>query len=52
LGKIFEEFGGGGHQRVGSVLLNGDQSMRARTIMECLIKEIRKHDTVSTRGIT
>jgi hypothetical protein len=51
LGKMFKEFGGGGHQRVGSVLLDQDQSARARTIMERLIKEIREHDATGIGGV-
>jgi hypothetical protein len=44
LGKIFEKVGGGGHQRVGSVLLNGEQATRAPSLLESLTKEIRERD--------
>lgn len=47
LGKIFEKVGGGGHQRVGSVILTGEQATRAPSLLESLIKEIRARDTAN-----
>jgi hypothetical protein len=42
LGKLFERFGGGGHQRVGAVSLPAEQSHRIPEIVAQVISEIRK----------
>src|SRR5207253_3332273 len=41
LGKIAEKFGGGGHQRVGAILLRDKQPEEARLILEQVLQEIR-----------
>lgn len=47
LGRIFERFGGGGHRRVGALLLPGDRAVEAGQILERLLDEIRKEETVA-----
>jgi hypothetical protein len=47
LGKIFEKFGGGGHQRVGSLLLDGDRISTARAVLDQIVTEIHSQDAVS-----
>jgi len=44
LGKLFERFGGGGHRRVGSVLLRGADAQNAEQVLRRLLDEIRKED--------
>lgn len=44
LGVMFERVGGGGHQRVGSVVLGKERSTEATGILWQLISEIRKQD--------
>ena len=53
LGKMFERdgVGGGGHQRVGSVLLAGDRAEKARSILESLVHEIQQEDAVINDGV-
>jgi hypothetical protein len=46
LGKIFDRFGGGGHQRVGAVNLPAEQSHRIPEIVAQVISEIRKQPAV------
>jgi len=46
LGKIFERFGGGGHQRVGALLLAGDRAAEAGRILQSLLDAIRDADSV------
>ena len=41
LGKIFEEYGGGGHQRVGSVFLANEDSAAGRERLNELLREMR-----------
>ena len=43
LGKILEEFGGGGHQRVGALVLPVEQASQVQPIVDRLISEIRSH---------
>jgi hypothetical protein len=45
LGKIFKEFGGGGHRRVGSVLLSGESAPEAESVLDQILQEIRKEDS-------
>lgn len=47
LGKIFEKFGGGGHQRVGSVMLSGERANEAETVLKQLLHQIRKEDSMT-----
>lgn len=42
LGKIFERFGGGGHERVGSVLI--PEAVDARTALHSIVDQIRSED--------
>jgi len=51
LGKIFEQYGGGGHQRVASVILAGDRSNDAEYIVNDLVSEIEKQETASPSRI-
>jgi hypothetical protein len=41
LGRIFSAYGGGGHQRVGSVLLKSDNSNDAGLVLNSIVEEIR-----------
>jgi nanoRNase/pAp phosphatase (c-di-AMP/oligoRNAs hydrolase) len=41
LGKLFERFGGGGHRRVGSLLLRGADVQKADDVLKRLLNEIR-----------
>ena len=50
LGKLFEKFGGGGHQRVGALLLPGDRAAEAGAILAKLLGEIRTADAVLDRS--
>jgi hypothetical protein len=45
LGKIFEKTGGGGHQRVASVILSGDRTQQATEVLDQLTSQIRKQDS-------
>jgi len=49
LGAIFRRIGGGGHQRVGSVVLNAKDARRAPEILESVISAIRHHDQHRSR---
>jgi hypothetical protein len=42
LGRIAERLGGGGHQRVGSIVLRGRRVGRGASLLSTLISEIRK----------
>jgi hypothetical protein len=42
LGRIFEQFGGGGHQRVASVILSLDQAQRIPQILEDVRRAMRR----------
>ena len=44
LGRTFEGVGGGGHQRVASVILSGDQARQAAAILAHIVGQIRRHD--------
>jgi hypothetical protein len=50
LGKILENFGGGGHERIGSVLIPNDKSDLTQQIVDRLLTEIRSHSP--TESIT
>jgi hypothetical protein len=41
LGKIAEKFGGGGHRRIGSISLRGDQVVSAPTVLAKFLEEMR-----------
>jgi hypothetical protein len=45
LGKVFERFGGGGHRRVGSLLLRGSDAAEPERIIKQLLREIRKEES-------
>jgi hypothetical protein len=51
LGKVFERFGGGGHRRVGSLLLRGSAASDAQSVMKRLLREIRKEESMSKKGV-
>jgi hypothetical protein len=44
LGKTFESVGGGGHQRVASVILSHDQVQGAAPILAHIVRQIREQD--------
>jgi hypothetical protein len=44
LGEIFNKFGGGGHQRVGALLLTKARAAKASLILDRIICEIRKEE--------
>ena len=44
LGRIAETLGGGGHQRVASIALHGDQLVKATTVLTHFITEIRTQE--------
>ena len=50
IGPIFARYGGGGHQRVGSVLLKDDANGDAQKILTELVEEIRDQDRAQTRS--
>ncbi|MBI3014976.1 MAG: hypothetical protein HYY65_07975 [Candidatus Tectomicrobia bacterium] len=52
LGKICEKLGGGGHQRVGSVVLRGDRAAEAASVLERLLSEIRYAESRGGGGQT
>lgn len=41
LGKICEKLGGGGHQRVGSIVLQGERAAQAPDLLDRILSEIR-----------
>jgi hypothetical protein len=47
LGRIFERFGGGGHQRVGSVRLSGQRATSAEQIADEILHEMRDAESQS-----
>lgn len=46
LGSMFERFGGGGHQRVGALILSKERAGEADGILTEIVSEIRQRDTV------
>jgi len=51
LGKVFERFGGGGHRRVGSLLLRGSDASNAEGVMKRLLREIRKEESINKKSV-
>ena len=49
IGSIFARYGGGGHQRVGSVMLKEDANGDAQRILSELVEEIRDRDRAQSR---
>jgi hypothetical protein len=47
LEKTFDGVGGGGHQRVASVILSGKQSRRAADILAHIVRQIREQDELA-----
>jgi hypothetical protein len=47
LGKIFDGFGGGGHQRVGAVILAGIRAQEAGSILAEITRQIREQDRLA-----
>jgi hypothetical protein len=43
IGKILQPFGGGGHERVGSVLVPDKSLESARKIVDCLVSEMQSY---------
>lgn len=52
LGRICEKLGGGGHQRVGAVVLRGEQVSEARSLLDRLLLEIRGEERRVEEGET
>jgi hypothetical protein len=44
LGEIFRRFGGGGHQRVGAVVIPSERATEANSILNKIVSEIRKEE--------
>ena len=44
LGHIFEQFDGGGHERVGTLVLRGNKQKRATELFETILAEIKSQD--------
>jgi hypothetical protein len=49
LGTIFSRYGGGGHQRVASVFLSGEQADRIERIADQVLSDIRQCEAEFTR---
>jgi hypothetical protein len=47
LGKIAEKLGGGGHQRVGSIILRGTRLASARSLLNRFLDEMRRLDKLA-----
>lgn len=50
LGSVFERFGGGGHQRVGSVFLVGERAKDASQVLSQVLCEIRRQEIAQVGG--
>jgi len=50
LGRIFEKIGGGGHQRVATVVLKSAKSDEAPDVLEAVVSSIRRHERLSHRS--
>lgn len=50
LGKLFEEHGGGGHQRVASVLLRSISYLDGQKLLQQLVGELRSQDALLSEG--
>jgi len=51
LGPMFEKLGGGGHQRVGSLVLPLDRSAEAPQIVKTLVNEMSQSGTAVVEGV-
>lgn len=47
LGEIFKKFGGGGHQRVGALILPQDRAQDAKQVLNQLLQELHKKDAAA-----
>ena len=52
LGPMFEKLGGGGHQRVGSLVLPRERSEEAPQIVKTLVKEMSKSGAPAMEGVS
>jgi len=50
LGKICEKLGGGGHQRVGSIMLRGERAGEASSMLDRLLTEMRREEKGIEKG--
>ncbi len=50
LGRIFERYGGGGHQRVASVFLSGGRANSAEKIADEILGEMRREESPAELG--
>lgn len=51
LGSLFERFGGGGHRRVGSVMLKNSDARDAQRLVKRLLQEIRKEESSNKKVV-
>ena len=51
LGKVFERFGGGGHRRVGALMLRDSDVGDAERVMKRLLQEIRKEESTNKKSV-
>lgn len=57
LGKLFEAFGGGGHKRIGSIVVEGpDADQRAKDILRSVLTNLEQsaaeHNSVTSKALT
>lgn len=50
LGKIFEEMGGGGHARIGSIVLGEESSKKGRDLLDRVVTRIRLEEEAVAHG--
>jgi len=50
LGRICKELGGGGHRRVGSIVLHGERTAEAPALLNRILSEIRREDGKTREG--
>jgi hypothetical protein len=48
LGKILEDFGGGGHERVGSIVIPADRAGQLETVVDRLMSEMQSHSATES----
>jgi hypothetical protein len=51
LGRLFERFGGGGHRRVGSLLLRGSDAQDPEMVLRQLLTEIRNEESRNKKRV-
>jgi len=48
LGRICAKYGGGGHDRVGSIVLTGENASAAEDVLENVVKDITRDRTAQS----